>query len=134
MKMSSNIDKGVFPRFWTRLTGRGPSEMSIDEELPLRAELFSASQMEQHGKILAKMHQLTDRRTHDRLLSRLAENEHVLRDVHRLLTEDVKEDRRMTPAGEWLLDNFYVIEEQIRTAAKHLPKGYSRELPQLRAP
>lgn len=132
MKMSSNIDKGGFPRFWTRLTGRGPSEKSIDEELPLRAELFSASQMEQHGKILAKMHQLTDRRTHDRLLSRLAENEHVLRDVHRLLTEDVKEDRRMTPAGEWLLDNFYVLEEQIRTAAKHLPKGYSRELPQLR--
>ncbi len=132
MKMSSNIDKGVFPRFWTRLTGRGPSEKSIDEELPLRAELFSASQMEQHGKILASMHQLTSGRAHDRLLSRLAENEQVLRDVHRLLTEDVKEDRRMTPAGEWLLDNFYVIEEQIRTAAKHLPKGYSRELPQLR--
>lgn len=87
--------------------------------------------MEQHGKILASMHQLTGRRTQDRLLSRLAENEHVLRGVHRLLTEDVKQDQRMTPAGEWLLDNFYVIEEQIRTAAKHFPKGYSRELPQL---
>jgi hypothetical protein len=35
------------------------------------------------------------------------------------------------PAGEWLLDNFYFIEEQIRTAKRHLPKGYSRDLPRL---
>jgi len=132
MKMSSNTGKGAGPRFWTRLTGRGASVKHVEEELPLRAELFSASQMELHGKILAAMHQLSGKRTQDRLLSRLAENEKVLRDVHRLLTEDVKNERRMTPAGEWLLDNFYVIEEQIRTAAKHLPKGYSRELPQLR--
>ncbi|MBU4526310.1 MAG: cyclic beta 1-2 glucan synthetase [Desulfomicrobium sp.] len=131
MKTTSDIGKSSFLNRWKRLAGRGPSEKSIDAEHPLRAELFSASQMEQHGKILASMHQLTGRRTQNRLLSRLAENEHVLRGVHRLLTEDVKQDQRMTPAGEWLLDNFYVIEEQIRTAAKHFPKGYSRELPQL---
>ena len=40
-------------------------------------------------------------------------------------------NRRITPAAEWLLDNFYLIEEQIRTAKRHLPKGYSRELPRL---
>ncbi|MEM5787319.1 MAG: hypothetical protein AAGU11_08375, partial [Syntrophobacteraceae bacterium] len=51
--------------------------------------------------------------------------------VHNLLTEAVKADRRITPAGEWLLDNFYLIEEQIRTARRHLPKGYSRQLPRL---
>ena len=53
--------------------------------------------------------------------------------MHDLLTEDVQSDRRITPAGEWLLDNFYVIEEQIRTASRHLSKGYSRELPSLAA-
>ena len=41
--------------------------------------------------------------------------------------------RRETPAGEWLLDNFYLIEEEIRTAKRHLPPGYSRELPRLRS-
>ena len=41
--------------------------------------------------------------------------------------------RRITPAAEWLLDNFYLIEEQIRTAKRHLPTGYSRELPRLAA-
>ena len=44
----------------------------------------------------------------------------------------VAANRRIAPAGEWLLDNFYLIEEQIRTAKRHLPEGYSRELPRLR--
>jgi hypothetical protein len=51
--------------------------------------------------------------------------------VSRRLTAAVTDNRRITPAGEWLLDNFYLIEEQINTAKRHLPKGYSRELPRL---
>ena len=101
------------------------------EELPLRSELFSADQMEQHGKVLAASHQLTKRRGPDQLLSRLADNESTLLNVCNLLTAAVTADHRLTPAGEWLLDNLYLIDEQIRTAKRHLPKGYSRELPQL---
>src|SRR5208283_3995838 len=64
-------------------------------------------------------------------LARLTENEGVLAETCTLLTSAVKANRRIAPAGEWLLDNFYLIEEQIRTAKRHLPKGYSRELPRL---
>src|SRR6185369_14343838 len=39
--------------------------------------------------------------------------------------------RRVTPAAEWLLDNFHLIEEQIRTARRHLPRRFNRELPHL---
>ena len=102
------------------------------EETPLRAELFSADQMEEHGKTLAAMHLLDDRHVPERLLSRLAENEKVLLDVRALLNEAVKSSRRMAPAGEWLLDNFYLIEEQIQTAKQLLPKGYAKELPHLK--
>src|SRR6266481_425566 len=87
--------------------------------------------MEEHGKTLAGSHKLSTERAASRLLRRLAENEEVLFEVHGLLTEAVTGDRRIAPAGEWLLDNFYLIEEQIRTAKRHLPKGYSRELPRL---
>ncbi len=69
--------------------------------------------------------------TGGRLLARLAENERVLIEVRNLLEDAVRAKRRITPAGEWLLDNFYLIEEQINTAKRHLPKGYSRELPRL---
>ena len=70
-------------------------------------------------------------RAPDQLLARLAENESVLVAVHTLITEALAAERQITPAGEWLLDNYYLIEEQIRTAKRHLPKAYSRELPRL---
>lgn len=67
----------------------------------------------------------------DRLLGRLAENERFLLEVHHLLTEDVECGSSYHTAWEWLLDNFHLIEEQIRTARVQLPKGYSKELPYL---
>ncbi len=98
---------------------------------PLRSELLSAEQMKQHGRTLANLHKLSPGRAPDQLLARLAENESVLTGVHRLINDAVAASRQITPAGEWLLDNFYLIEEQIRTAKRHLPKPYSRELPRL---
>ncbi|MEO8771153.1 MAG: glucoamylase family protein, partial [Ferruginibacter sp.] len=67
----------------------------------------------------------------EQLLKRLAENEKILLEVHAILTETIKNNNRVVPAAEWLLDNFYLIEEQIYTGKKHLPKGYSVGLPRL---
>src|SRR5450756_732150 len=93
---------------------------------------FSSDQMKQHGKALAASHKLgAGRGASGQLLERLAENEGILIGACNVLTAAVNADRRIAPAGEWLLDNFYLIEEQIRTAKRHLPKGYSRELPRL---
>ena len=119
-------------RLGMHLRGKDLSQKYAGGEPPLRSELFSASQMEQHGKTLAASHTLSPGHDREYLLARLAENEGVLLEVRDLLTEAVKANRRITPAGEWLLDNFYLIEEQIRTAKRHLPKGYSRGLPRLK--
>lgn len=99
--------------------------------MPFRAELFNAEQMEQHGKLLASEHSLSRFGMRNRLLNRLDENEDVLLSSYKLLNTAISEKSRIVPAGEWLLDNFYLIEEQIRTARSHLPIGYSRELPRL---
>ncbi len=106
-------------------------EQRAAPEEPLRRELFSSEQMEQHARALAASHQISTRGSADRLLGRLADNEHLLLEVHALLTQTVKKNYQITPAGEWLLDNFYMIEEQIQIAKKHLPKLYSEGLPQL---
>ena len=98
-------------------------------EPALRAELFSAEQMASHGVQLAHEHHLSRRSTGDSLLPRLADNEALLVNSCETLTTATRSSRRVMPAAEWLLDNFYLIEEQIRIAHKHLPKGYSRELP-----
>jgi cyclic beta-1,2-glucan synthetase len=114
-----------------QLRGNVLSGGKVAIEAPLRAELLSAEQMKQHGSALATTHELARRWAPDRLLARLAENERILIEACRLLTEALAADRRIVPAGEWLLDNFYLVEEQIRTARRHLPRGYSRELPRL---
>jgi len=104
-------------------------------EAPLRAELYSADQMERHGEALAAVHKLRPGRRPgprgDRLLGRLSENESVLVATGELLKAAVTAGQPIAPAGEWLLDNFHLIEEQVRTAKRHLPKAYSRELPRL---
>jgi cellobiose phosphorylase len=104
-----------------------------DDEPPLRAELFGVVQMEEHGRILAGTHQLIKGKASDRLLARLAENELALNEACQLMAQAVKDGRQIAPAAEWLLDNFYLIEEQIRTAKRHLPQGYSKELPRLKS-
>lgn len=100
-------------------------------DLPLRSELFSLPQLEVHAETLAAWHEIDPRRGPDRLLSRLTDNETVLRQVYKLMLDAVEHDRHIVPAGEWLLDNYYLIEEQIRTSRKHLPMQYSRGLPRL---
>jgi cellobiose phosphorylase len=88
--------------------------------------------MEQHGRTLAALHTLGEDHAPERLLARLAANEAVLLEVRDLVIEAVKASRRITPAGDWLLDNFYLIEEQVRAAKRLLPKGYAKGLPRLK--
>ena len=107
---------------------------SYSNEEPLRAALFSTEQMEQFGRALAASHTLSSKAAKDHLLRRLADNETHLQNVRKLLTDSIKRKDQVTPAGEWLIDNFYLIEEHIRIAKTHLPKNYSENLPQLSGP
>lgn len=102
-----------------------------DETSPLRAEIFTDEQLAQHARQLSARHATVSISPSEELLKRLDENEQILLEVHSVLTEMVKKNNRIVPAAEWLLDNFYLIEEQIYTAKKHLPKGYSKGLPKL---
>jgi len=129
LKLSSDSFRDTLRHLTVRLRGRYRRHENPVDEPPLQAELFSAGQMEQHGKSLAGTHRLSLERMPDQLLGRLDENEDILLRVCSLLRDTVKLNRRITPAAEWLLDNFYLIEEQIYTAKRHLPKRYSSELP-----
>lgn len=101
------------------------------EEQPLRSELFNVDQLERLAKSLAASQQLALGRVPDKLLARLNENEGILVKTYELVTEAANRKRRNSPAAEWLLDNFYLVEEQIRMARRHLPPSYSQELPRL---
>ena len=131
MKVIRKLWGTTLLRWRERRRGNDLTYEYADNEPPLRAALLSADQMAQYGKTLADSHKLGLEHAPDRLLTRLAENEGVLIGACNLLTKALAAGRRIAPAGEWLLDNFYLIEDQIRTARRHLPKRYSQGLPRL---
>jgi cyclic beta-1,2-glucan synthetase len=98
----------------------------------LRAELFSVSQLERHAKALAGQHEIsTSRQRRPHLLERLGENEALFDEVYAHLTRAVERGLQVSPAAEWFIDNHHIIEDQIQTARRHLPRSYHRELPRL---
>ena len=101
-----------------------------DTEL-LRSELFSIEQLKRHAVTLAGQHRIDPHPGPDRLLPRLADNARVLLAAYDVVTAAATPGQRIVPAEAWLLDNFYLIEQQINQARRHLPRGYSRQLPRL---
>jgi cyclic beta-1,2-glucan synthetase len=105
---------------------------ALAQSSPIRAELFSADQMERYGGKLALSHKLSKKKLPYYLLKRLDDNEKVLTRSCLILSSGEK--ATITPAGEWLLDNYYLIEEQIRVVRQLLPKNFGKGLPLLGSP
>lgn len=97
----------------------------------LRSELFSIEQLKQHAVMMASQHKIDANPGPDKLLPRLADNERVLLAAYDIVTAAAIPGQRVVSAEVWLLDNFYLIEQQIDLARRHLPLGYSRQLPRL---
>ena len=112
---------------WDRSGGRHPS----DEE-PIRAEVFSVERLEQHAESLAAAQRVTPWPTRGRSVAkRLRVNARVLLGAYRAIAAASREDRAITPAAEWLVDNFHIVEDQIREIRDDLPHGFYRQLPKL---
>src|SRR5690606_32279194 len=102
-----------------------------NKDEPFRSELFNSYQLKLHAHVVAESHKIQKGRTIDKLLKRHDANGKTLLEVRNLLVDNIRNEQLTTPAAEWILDNFYLIEEQIVIARKHLPKGYSENLPYL---
>jgi cellobiose phosphorylase len=99
------------------------------KEQPLRAAIFTVEQLEIHARALAGSHVVRRGRGTGMLLRRLGENQQIIAQAYRMISKADAAGRRLAPAAEWLLDNHYLIQEQIRLARQHLPKGFARQLP-----
>jgi len=111
---------------WLRPKSHAAEDLT---ELPIQAELFSADQMERYATTLALSHTLVKKRVPDKLLTELTHSETILIKSCKALNNSTVES--FSPAREWLLDNFYLIQEQINAIRRDLPKGYGKSLPQL---
>ena len=101
-------------------------------EPPIRAELFGLERLEQHAESLAAAQLVIGPSGRGRpLLARVEDNARVLRESYRVVATTIREERAITPAAEWLVDNFHVVDEQLREIRDDLPPGFYRKLPKL---
>ena len=120
--------KSPFRRAFER---RSPLSPWNSDEI-LRAELFSMERLEQHAASLAAAQQVTERPPpRQSLHARLRDNESVLLAAYRAIAAAAGEGRPISPAAEWLLDNYHLVEEQIREIRQDLPPSFYRVLPKL---
>ena len=97
-------------------------------EPPIRAELFSIERLEQHAESLAAaQHIASDPKQGRPLAKRLYDNAKVLTETYRAIVRTNSAHQPITPAAEWLLDNFHIVDEQIREIKE---RSSARLLPQ----
>src|SRR6266550_5726375 len=103
-----------------------------DGDLPIRDELYSIERLEQFAVTLAAEHKIAEKpRRVNLLLPRLEENSRALVAAYGALAESIRREHVISPAAEWLVDNFHIVEDQVREIREDLPKSYYRELPKL---
>jgi cyclic beta-1,2-glucan synthetase len=107
-----------------------PSFSGLDE--PIRGELWGSERLEQHAAALAAAQRVRPGRFWDRSLTpRVWENGRVLLASYRAIAAAIREERANAPAAEWLVDNFHLVEDQLREIREDLPAGFYRQLPKL---
>ena len=105
------------------------------ESAPLiRAELFGAQRFEEHGRSLAQAQSIQSTATWGESLSffpRVHENITALRRAYDYIATISQSGQYVTPAAEWLLDNFHLVEAQLQQISEGVPRRYYTDLPKL---
>lgn len=112
--------------------GLAPAPSLWNDTSAIREMLFSVERLQEHARSLAAAQQIRqDRPNGHSLLKRLTDNEASLIAAYRSICEAVSDGAAITPAAEWLIDNFHQVERQIRQVRLDLPPRYYRQLPTL---
>ena len=140
-KPSGPVPPAIWPRLRRTITGVIPpialnrarrANGPWADPAPIRQDLFGVERLEHHAESLAAAQAVTDRPVRVlNLTRRLTENSAILLHAYRFAANVLHSGRGVTPAAEWLLDNYHLVEVQLRQIAEDLPPAYYRELPKL---
>jgi cyclic beta-1,2-glucan synthetase len=103
-----------------------------NDRAPIRAELFGIDRLEQHARSLAAAQPVLTIKTRGHALAaRLADNAAFLLQASVAVADTSVSGEQLTPAAEWLIDNYHLVDMQIREIGVDLPAGYYSQLPKL---
>lgn len=98
--------------------------------LNIKGAVLDNHQLETYMEKIATNHDLYNKSKIDTYpIERLKENYNFIRKTYELLNEHIKLEIEIHPAGEWLLDNFYIIEETVKTITNNIDIKKYRSFP-----
>lgn len=101
-------------------------------ENPIRGEIYSVERLEEYAFYLADHLKIGGQPKPKRfLLHRMKDSGEKLLSAYKILSDAVRNKEVVSPAAEWLIDNFHIVEEQLREIEEDLPSSYYRELPKI---
>src|SRR5262245_11305084 len=98
---------------------------------PLRDELYGQAYLENYARELASASASSLTYPARPIQDRLAEDDRILHEAYAEIREASHGQETLTTDAEWLLDNFFVVEDVLREVKRDLPTGYYKELPRL---
>ena len=122
---SAVIPALVKPKTWD------PRFDFLQGDEPIRGELCGPENLEEIARQLSKSSGSSTRSVSGVLFRRMRQNDRVLRTAHRELVQSFDSHAPLPPDAEWLLGNFFLIEEVLREVRTDLPRGFYSELPAL---
>ena len=103
------------------MEARSGNFLKINKVLKINGTLLDKNQLESHLQKIASNHNLTNQSQKETYpVPQMLENFKVIEQVYQLLNEHLKLGISIHPAGEWLLDNLYIIEETVKQIEKEL--------------
>jgi cyclic beta-1,2-glucan synthetase len=127
----ANLPTRAMTRWLQPSWARTPKSPWHDQTV-IRADLFGPERLEHHAISLAKAQGVSRKSPHAQALShRMQDNATVLLAAYRSCATAVQAGQTITPATEWLLDNYHIVERQLQQISRDLPPGYYRQLPKL---
>jgi hypothetical protein len=104
-----------------------------DSMVEVRDSILAPDELQKHAVEIARNHPVgRTSRSINWLIRRLNDNYSLITEVYKALNSDMKGSFPTAPAAEWLLDNFYIIEEQVKLLRRNLTRGHYSRLPVLK--
>ena len=112
------------------MIGRNLNHQNI--EYPIKGEIYSVERLEEYAVFLAIQLETSERpKNQQKLLPRMRDNGKQLLASYRALTKAIHRKENISPAGEWLTENFHIVEDQLREIKEDLPPAFYKELPKI---
>jgi cyclic beta-1,2-glucan synthetase len=104
---------------------------SWSDDSPIRGEVYGLEHLEEHARLVAGASRSVHLERGEDPRKRFLRIARDLQCAHDQISAVALKNQTVSGGAEWLLDNYYIVLDNIREVRHDLPRGYYHELPKL---